>query len=152
MFGMYLFPSVSDTHTHTHTQRQPRSAICSYHSMRGKYPLVQGKSRSASSTSSWDDYMHGKRGFRLPPTHTDTHTDASTHTNPHPAVPTNRTVRPRRILWITVPSKHIWGNPLPNQPLLVLSPSFLPFLLVFFPFLFLFACQLTLLLSLSAQP
>lgn len=57
--------------------------MCLYHSVRGKYPLVQGKSRSAlSSTSSWDDYTHGKRGFRLPPMliHTLSHTQMSVHT------------------------------------------------------------------------
>lgn len=48
----------------------------------------------------------------------------------------NRAVRPHRILWITVSSKHIWGNPLPNQSLVVLSPSLLPFLLFFFLFCF----------------
>lgn len=58
--------------------------MCLYHNVRGKYPLVQGKSRLASSsTSSWDDYTHGKRGFRLPPTlmHTHTHTLMPVHTN-----------------------------------------------------------------------
>lgn len=79
-----------------HMQKQPGSAMCLYHSVRGKYPLVQGKSRSASSsTSSWDDYTHGKQGFRLPPTlmheHTHTHTDASDTQTCTKAVPRFRT-------------------------------------------------------------
>lgn len=82
----FLFLSLSFTHTQTHIVKKAHTeaAMCSYHSVRGKYPLVQGKSRSASSsTSSWDDYTHGKRGFRLPPTLMYTHTHKQTHIYPH---------------------------------------------------------------------
>lgn len=73
-----LASSVSDTDTQTHTQMQPGSAMCVYHSKRKIPSGAGGKSRS---TSSWDDYTHGKQFSRLPPTLMDTHhTPASAHT------------------------------------------------------------------------
>lgn len=67
---VYVFPSF----WHTNRLGQP----CASTTVRGKYPLVQGKSRS---TSSWDDYTHGKQGFRLPPKleHTHLNTYVDTH-------------------------------------------------------------------------
>lgn len=99
----------SDTNTYTkHTHWGDPGQPCARTTVWEENTLWYGKSRLASSfTSSWDDYTHGKRGFRLPPTCA--LTDASALTNVRGSTHVQGQItRPHRNLWITVFSEHIW--------------------------------------------
>lgn len=123
------FASCAHPHPHTDTHWGDPGQPCARTTVREENTLWYGKSRLASSfTSSWDDYTHGKRGFRLPPTCA--LTDASTLTNVQASTHVQGQItRPHRNLWITVFSEHIWeegggGNLWSNHYLPNLYPSF----------------------------
>lgn len=131
----------SDTNTYTkHTHWGDPGQPCARTTVWEENTLWYGKSRLASSfTSSWDDYTHGKRGFRLPPTCA--LTDASALTNVRGSTHVQGQItRPHRNLWITVFSEHIWEEG-GGKKTSGLTITCLIFILPL-PFVFLFICAL----------